>query len=341
MGNETIGICPRPGSFSDRWLSVCKERGIPWEEVDVLSPDVILAARRFKSLLWHWDHMDVTAAQMARQVTMALEAAGLAVFPNSRTCWHYDDKVAQKYLLEAIGAPVPRSWVFYELERALEWVEAASFPKVFKLRSGAGSSNVRLARNRSEARTLCRRAFTVGFPAAGSYFDDARTKVRRIKSPGALLPKLRRAPTQILRSVRTNFILPRSRGYVFFQELVPGNTYDTRVTVIGRRAFGFIRHNRPGDFRASGSGNLDVDPARVDQECVKMAFDVAEKLGTQSLAFDFVREQKVGPVIVEISYCYMAEPVHRCPGHWDHRLNWHPGNIWPQDAILDDILRDS
>lgn len=35
-------------------------------------------------------------------------------------------------------------------------------------------------------------------------------------------------------------------------------TRDTRVTVIGHCAFGYRRYNRPGDFRASGSGRLTV-----------------------------------------------------------------------------------
>ena len=39
------------------------------------------------------------------------------------------------------------------------------------------------------------------------------------------------------------------RGYVYFQDFIPDNQFDTRVTVIGNRAFAFIRKVRPGDFR--------------------------------------------------------------------------------------------
>ena len=118
---------------------------------------------------------------------------------------------------------------------------------------------------------------------------------------------------------------------------MPDNHFDIRVTVIGNRAFGFCRGNRPGDFRASGSGQLIYDSAKIDMRCIQIAFDTARRLRTQSLAFDFLLNAKKEPVIGEISYCYMASAVHDCPGHWDSKLNWHPGNVWPQDAILDDL----
>lgn len=45
-------------------------------------------------------------------------------------------------------------YVFYTLREALEWIDKSSFPKVFKLRGGAGAANVRLVKSRSEARRL-------------------------------------------------------------------------------------------------------------------------------------------------------------------------------------------
>ena len=53
------------------------------------------------------------------------------------------------------------------------------------------------------------------------------------------------------------------RDYLLVQEFLPGNGFDTRITVIGNRAFGFRRFNRPDDFRASGSGRIDWNPAAI------------------------------------------------------------------------------
>jgi glutathione synthase/RimK-type ligase-like ATP-grasp enzyme len=130
------------------------------------------------------------------------------------------------------------------------------------------------------------------------------------------------------------------KNHALFQEFVAGNDFDTRVTVIGDRAFAFRRFNRPGDFRASGSGNIDHDPAGIDPRCLSIAFHAARKLGAQSMAFDFLfRGEQKEPVVGEISYCYADWAVERCPGHWDSALNWHAGHLWPEEAHVEDFLR--
>ena len=113
--------------------------------------------------MWPHDHGNYNDALFAKQLLYALQMAGKRVFPDFNTTWHFDDKVGQKYLLEAIGAPLVPSYVFYSKREALEWAKQTSFPKVFKLRGGAGSANVRLVRTRSEAYRLISKAFTSGF----------------------------------------------------------------------------------------------------------------------------------------------------------------------------------
>jgi glutathione synthase/RimK-type ligase-like ATP-grasp enzyme len=333
-----LAIHGTPGSFSERWIELCRERGIDHEIVDCFHDGIIPQLLRCDALLWHWRHDDARAVQAARQIILSVEAAGLVVFPNSATCWHFDDKVGQKYLLEAKRAPLVPTHVFYDRETAMQWIADAKFPKVFKLTTGASSSNVRLVESRSQAEALCDQAFGEGFVSAPTYFADAKRKLGSIDSAAAFLGKLRRAPQSIRRSHRTRRSLHRQRGYIYFQDFVPDNDHDTRVTVIGNRAFGFTRGVRDGDFRASGSGRLDLDPAGVDRRCVEIAFDVAGRIGAQSLAFDFVVDPEGNPLIVEISYGYLAGVVHDCPGHWDREGNWHEGQVWPQDAILDDLL---
>jgi glutathione synthase/RimK-type ligase-like ATP-grasp enzyme len=275
---------------------------------------------------------------VARQVIASLEKKGIVVFPNVNTCWHFDDKVGQKYLLEAVGAPLIPTWVFTKKEDALDWVEGATWPKVFKLRCGAGSTNVRLVRSRGEAVALCRQAFGRGFPAAAGYLTDMKTRIRKTKTTHEFWAKVGRAPKTLLNVLALRRQMHREKGYIYFQEFLPDNAYDTRITIIGDRAFGFMRRNRSNDFRASGSGAIVYEPQKIDQRCVAIAFEVAQRLSTQSLAFDFLFNSKQEPMIGEISYCYQAQAVHTCAGHWDPKGMWHEGHIWPQDAILEDLL---
>jgi hypothetical protein len=335
----TIAIHARAGSFSERWVERCRELGVHHTVVDCYGSDIISKLRGVDGLLWHWTHDRPADLMMARSVLTAAERLGLQVFPNTETCWHFDDKVAQKYLLESVQAPLAPAHAFFDEDTARAWARAAVYPLVFKLRRGAGASNVQLVRTRGEALKLISRAFGRGFDPVPKYTHDFTRRVagmrRRRESLSALL---RRAP-RVLSSLRRRSRLGGAeRGYVYFQEFLPGNDCDTRVTVIGRRAFAFTRQTRPGDFRASGSGLLDHRRERIDLRCIAVAFTVARRLCVQSVAFDFAKAADGGPRILEMSYAYQASAVYECPGHWTDELTWIEGHTWPQDAILQDLL---
>lgn len=333
-----IGIHDAPGSFSERWIEWCLQKQVPFRRLNCLATDIVRQCADLSAVLWHWTLVRLDEPLVARQILAALEQAGVLVFPNTATCWHYDDKVGQKYLLEAVGAPQIPTWVFTDQTEALAWIAGTTWPKVFKLRCGAGSENVQLVRSRQQATAICRRAFGPGFPASAGYLSDAPTRLRHISSWREVGEKLRRVPRSLAETLQHRRYAPRQRGYVLFQEFMPGNDFDTRITIIGNRAFGAMRRNRPNDFRASGSGDCVFDPEQVDRRCVPIAFRVAEQLGTQSLACDFLFDAHREPRICEISYCSVASPVYDCPGYWDPEFCWHEGHFWPQDLILQDLL---
>ncbi|MBK8622153.1 MAG: hypothetical protein IPN79_10385 [Saprospiraceae bacterium] len=119
-------------------------------------------------------------------------------FPDWKTGWHFDDKLGQKYLLEAVGAPVPESYAFYHKKDAMEWAETAEYPKVFKLRGGAGSLNVKLVKNKMDADALIHQAFGRGFPQYNK-IEDIKENLRRWRmSKGSL--------KDVLKSLRRIFV---------------------------------------------------------------------------------------------------------------------------------------
>lgn len=342
---QSLAIHHSPGSFSDRWLEVCEERGIDHCVVDCYSSDIISQLNGRTALLWHWSQMVPTDLLMARNVIESAQLLGLNVFPSAATCWHFDDKVAQKYLLEAAGAPLAPTTILYERQAALDWSQHASFPVVFKLRRGAGSSNVRLVRDKKDAERLIKRAFGRGFApapgvlaAAGSRLERVRQKGHPRVPKGGIVVGTRRLSEDLRRVAGRHRATPAEQGYFYAQDFLPGNSFDTRVTVIGHRGFAFTRNVRKNDFRASGSGSIDYDQSRIDPRCLAIAFDVTRRIGSQSCAFDFAFDQAGCPLVLEISYCYQAKAVHDCGGYWDAQMGWHEGHIWPEDAILEDLL---
>jgi len=330
----------RGRGFSEGWIDACRQRDIPHKEVNCYDTDVISHLRDCDGLLWHYCMLFPTDLLMAQQVLHAAEQMGLTVFPDVATCWHFDDKVAQKYLLEGIEAPLVPTYIFYDKREALAWLRTATFPLVWKLRGGAGSTNVRLVRDYGEAERVCGRMFGRGVTLAPAYLADMKTRAKKAKSLRIFWEKLGRAPTRFKSAWQRKRLMGREIGYVLFQEFIPGNTFDTRIAVVGDRAWGFTRGVRENDFRASGSGKINYDMSKVNPECVRIAFRVARTLRAQSIAFDFLAPQGSDPQMVEISYGYLAEAVYRAPGYWEPDLTWHEGHFWPQEAILDDLLAE-
>jgi glutathione synthase/RimK-type ligase-like ATP-grasp enzyme len=332
-----IAIHESRWGFSPDWIAYCEERDIPFKRVNCYRSDIVEQVRDCDIVMWHHHQSLVADWLMARPLLSALEAAGKRVFPDFRTAWHFDDKVGQKYLLEAIRAPLVRSEVFYSREEALEWVSKADFPKVFKLRGGAGSANVQLVQTRSDARRLVRQAFGRGFPVYDR-LGDLLDRVSKFRHGRASSIDVARSVIRAIRSTRFAETRGRDRGYAYFQDFVPDNEFDMRIIVIGRRAFGIKRLVREGDFRASGSGRVRYGKDDLNERCVTIAFETTRKIGGQCLAYDFVFDAAGTPQIVEINYGYAKEVYFPCVGYWDDEMNWHPGSFNPQHWIIEEML---
>lgn len=325
--------------WSDRWISTCLELGIPHKLVNCYSNEIVSDISGCYGLMWHWNQQDSRGALFARQLFLSLNAAGIETFPDLGSVWHHDDKVGQKYFLEALGAPLVPSYVFYQRETALLWCEKAVFPKVFKLRGGAGSVNVKLAKSKKDAIRLIDKAFGAGFLPVDrwSRLKDRIWRFKRDRNLAALRGLLG-GVARVFFPNQVESGYSRERGYAYFQDFIPGNSFDIRLIVIGNRCFGLRRFNREGDFRASGSGVVDYNPAEINLEAVRISFEIARKIGARSMAFDFLETPK-GPVIVEISYCYVMGSVYdNCPGYWNSEIEWKAVPVDPQRFILEDFV---
>jgi glutathione synthase/RimK-type ligase-like ATP-grasp enzyme len=129
------------------------------------------------------------------------------------------------------------------------------------------------------------------------------------------------------------------KDYILFQQFLPNNLFDTRITIIGKRAFTSRRHVRRNDFRSSGSGNDDWNQDNIDPGCINLAFEVSKRLGFQCMSYDFLYDEHKQPLISEISYTSPDWTIWSCPGYWDEMMGWHGGHLWPQYCILSDVLK--
>lgn len=337
--HRMIAIHTKTGSFVPAWVRYCKEQSIPFIEVDCFASDIIEQVKGCDALLWNWAHHDYRAQLFARQLIASIEQMGLLVFPSAATCWHFDDKVGQKYLLEAVEAPIAPTYVFYERDRALKWIESTSFPKVWKLRGGAGSQNVRLVKTKREARRAVAKSFGRGW--SNSRFHSLKDRIwqwRRDRTLGSFVD-IGRGIVRAFIPHEKNRKSKIQRDYVYFQDFIPDNDCDIRVVVIGDRAFAIKRMVRGGDFRASGSGSIRYERDEIPEDCIRIAFEVTRNIKSQSCAFDFV--QRNGEwLIIEISYAFSLPGYTQCPGYWDRDLEWHEGTVTPEQFMIEDLLAD-
>jgi hypothetical protein len=333
-----IAIHSSPNSFSDRWIAYCKIKRIEYKLVNCYANDIINQIADCNALMWHYHHGDYKDALFAKQLLYSVEFSGKKVFPDSKTSWHYNDKVGQKYLLEVIKAPLVPTYVFYTKTEAMKWIDETTFPKVFKLRGGAGSQNVKLVKSSTQARRLVNRAFGRGF----TQFDRIGYLKERIR----LYRDLDDHIIGILKGVGRLFIPTKfakmhakEKGYILFQEFIPNNQYDIRVIVIDNKAFAIKRMVRKNDFRASGSGNIFYEKEHIPIDTVKLSFQITEKLHSQCIAFDYIFDKIGNPLIVEVSYAFTVRAYDTCKGYWDRELNFHEGTFVPQNWMVDSVIR--
>ena len=332
-----IAIHHSKGSFSDRWIAYCKANEIAYKIVDCYQSDIMHQLNDCDALMWHINHQNSKDVLFAKQLLYSVQAAGKRVFPDYNTAWHFDDKVGQKYLLEAIGAPLVPTWIMYNKKDALVWAEKNSFPKVFKLRGGAGSANVRLAKTKSEAVQLIEKAFGRGFSQYDS-FGNLKERIRKYKLGKTDIFDVVKGFVRIIYPTKYTLVAGRERGYVYFQEFIPENNYDIRVIVIGDKAFAIKRMVRDDDFRASGSGNIRYEKVNFEDTTIKLSFFLSCKLKSQCVAFDYVYQDKQ-PYLVEISFGFVKEVYDSCVGYWDNEMNWYEGLFDPYGWMVDDLLQ--
>lgn len=312
------------GGFTPRWIEYCKRNHIDYKLVNTYDTDIVKQVSDCDAFMWHHHQSNYKDVLFAKQLLFSLEKAGKVVFPNTASGTLFDDKVGEKYLLEALGAPVVPSYVFYTRKEALDWIDSTTFPKVFKLRGGAGAANVMLAHDKHEARKSVKKAFGKGFPQYSSW-SNLKERIRKYRLGQSDLK-------DVLKGIARFFVKPEfarmhgnEKGYVYFQDFIPNNKFDLRVIVVGDKAFGVKRMCRKDDFRASGSAMPRYAKVDVDERCVKIAFELSLKLGTQSMGYDFVFDENNNPLIVEMGYGYAVSFYDPCEGYWDRDMNWHPG----------------
>ena len=327
-------------SWSYVWINYCEQNNIPYEIVDCYRSDIIDKLKEFDCLLWHFSNYSYSDMLFARSILYSAKQMGLKIFPDFNDVWHFDDKVAETYLLQSINAPIPQSYIFHLYDDVKNWAKKYNnFPVVAKLKSGSGAHNVKLIKSKNELLSYAKRMFGKGYNPSPNIFDKAKANYQSSKGNKALMmSRIKRIP-EFYRTWKSSRQFPNEKGYVYLQEFIKNNGYDIRIIVVGDKLSYTVRNVRKGDFRASGGGDFVYNKSLVVKNIIDSAFKTADDLKLRCIAYDYVVDSETDAgKIVEISYGFPHRPFLQA-GHFDREGVWHEESFNAPEEILKNMLK--
>jgi len=327
-------------SWSYVWIDYCKKNNIPYEIVDCYKLDIIDKLKEFDCLLWHFNNYSYSDMLFARSILYSAKQMGLKVFPDFNEAWHFDDKIAETYILQSIDAPIPQSFVFHLYDDVRIWTEHNNeYPIIAKLRTGSGSNNVKLLQSKDDVLHYAKKMFAKGYSPHPSFFYKTKSNYNSAKeNKNLMMSRIKKIP-EFYRTLKNAKQFPNEKDYVFFQKFVSNNGFDLKIVVIGNK-LGFIaRHIRKNDFRASGGGDIYFDKSLVTKNIIDSAYRVSDILGFHCMGYDYVVDSKTGEGrIVEMSYGFSHSALLQAKGYFDRMGNWYDEPLNAPEEILKNIL---
>lgn len=332
----------RLSSYSEKFKEILIKNNIPYKLIDPNSNTLLDDIKGCTHLLFRHTMGDTDGLIYETIANIAQNIYHIKCDPNFETYWPYENKIKEFYLLKSHDFPIINSDIFWNYAQADAFINKAQFPIVAKLPKGAGSSNVVIVNSLKDGKKIINQVFNRGVKTGGLNNNSSLTSLSNMGIFKYSKALLRSQLINIgLLKYKTDYPMWQiQKDSILFQKYLPNNSFDTRVTVIGKRAFAFRRFVRKNDFRASGSGNFNMDPDKIDIRCIEIAFSISKKLNFSTMAYDFLYDEDKKPYVNEISYCFIDLAVKNCPGYWDESLTFHQGHNWPQYYQLTDFLHN-
>ncbi len=322
------------------WKKYCIENNIVYDVIDCYAYNVISKLKNYDILLFNINNYVLQDMKFARGILWAAKKMGLLVFPDFNDCWHFDDKVSESYILQAINAPIPKYRCFYTFNDVQEWLNRPdiSYPFIAKLMSGAGSHNVNLIKNKNQALSYAHKMFNNGISSAPSIAFKAKSQLQSSENIDNIKKRVAKIP-EFIHTYRRARLFSKERGYAYFQEFIPNNGYDLKIVVIGDK-MGFIcRKNRKNDFRASGGGCLYYDRSLLNNKIIKSSFEVSDRLGCQCMGYDYIINNTTDDVyIIEMSYNFSHKALLDCNGYYNRDGEWINNQLNAPVEVLKNML---
>jgi glutathione synthase/RimK-type ligase-like ATP-grasp enzyme len=334
MTDGGVNVAVGRGAWHDEFAAALDRRvrdgaAVEYDIVDIDAHDWLERIAPYDLVIWKGRFMGPELAGHYKDKVYFIEKVlGKVIVPGFETVWHFESKVAQSYFFAHAGVATPETVATLDYDDALACLRQGRYPIVVKKSHGASSVNVQLIASESRAQKWLAKTFFLEM--CERHRAGHGNRLFRVASApwhGWFWPNV------LQRSLRTE-----RAAVAYWQQYVADNDADLRITVIGDRdAYGFWRRNRPGDFRASGSGLLDYETP-IPEAALRYCIDLNRRFGFDSMAYDLLLQGE-NFVVVEMSYGYVDKAVFDAPGHFtlggDDRLLHEVGHVMPQELWVD------
>ena len=178
------------------------------------------------------------AGYVKEKVFLLERTDGKVVLPNFSTVWHFESKIAQSYLFDLLNVSTPRTVVSFDYDEALELARRECFPVVQK-----ETGRRRQHQCKGPVQPRCPQA-----PSRKHFQPFPRGTGARTSRAGRKGSRKGNLSSLVLGFCTAKAPSFRSLGVAYWQEFIPGNNSDLRITAIGDKRFrnGFLETQQTG-----------------------------------------------------------------------------------------------
>ncbi len=244
------------------YINACKDLGVDYELIDIMIADWIdkikssdCAGFLVKPAVFKQYHKDMYDERVYFIETILKRP----VYPSFNEIFIYENKNNMYYWLESHNIPHPKTYLFYDKNEALEFINTANYPLVFKTKIGSAGLGVKFVKNKRQAKKLIRKAFPYKPHIVLGWIHPGITKV---------------VVSKRCKLARTKMVDDKQYGFVMFQEKLPQIKCEWRMIKIGESYFGHQKLEAKNG-KHSGSGLVGwVGPPKELLDLVKHICDL-------------------------------------------------------------------
>lgn len=316
-----IGIIDEGDDFTSLWIAELIKKNQEFMVLSIREKDFWTKARMCRAVFWHFSQTRQFDIKWSRVFLEALSSSGIKTFPNHAQSWHFDNKIAQYFLLDELGYRLPKTKIYFRRNQMWPELSTVNLPVVMKFYGGAGSQNVIKISSRFALYYWAIQAFTIGI----AHHRPIANLLLNLKRPG-------RNPISLFFKDVLKYVLPsktervflREKNYFYLQEFIPDAKYDIRIITVGDKAFGLKRYTGAKDFRASGSGIFDLDVECLPKICVRNSFEISDKFNFPWMTYDWIYDDRKSEyLLVEVSYGFKPDAYSKCNGYFSRNIEIH------------------